>query len=816
MNLIKVLIILLLMLACALLSIACSNGNSPLMPAEENQPGIARDTPESIGAANENRKLLAVYDVFIDPITKAFMITPADRTAQLHVPLTYLYPNVLEITDYGWTPGLWADITLIHPFHGSSIDAFDPRVIAILPANPNVSFVYPVLGVNGNNAVVLEPDGYTKLFDNLGGAIPGNINPFKAYFKDQPNRIWSGRGVPEKTLRWQINIDGFGGEPFQFKLVVDVSSNYPDAPEPVIDNAREPVQIDATVAPGLTTEGGDSEITVTLLDWQGESGIGGVFVEAPDLFNSTVNLSYSGPGPNANEYIYGGLIANSLLASEGEYEILIATFDLNTEIYMYNEFSVNVVDASGDGNLAWVKQAGNVGDDSGIAVTVLSDNSTVMTGYFKGSTTFGSGDPNETILTSTGMAEIFIARYNPDGTLKWAKHAGGLKDDIGGAITSLSDDSTVATGYFQGSATFGPGEINQTVLTSAGNLDIFIARYNPDGTLLWAKRAGGSDHDYNGDEGFGITSLSDDSTVVTGRYCITAEFGSKEASKTNYTILTSAGYQDIFIARYNPDGTLAWAKSAGGTDTDFSYGITSPSDDSVVITGGFGETATFGKGEINETILTSLGRRDIFVAKYNPDGTLAWVKQAGGERASVPNQITALSDNSTVVTGYFDGPVIFGPGEPNETVLTDAGYNDIFIARYNPDGSLAWVKRAGGISNEESQGITALSNDSTVITGVFVDSATFGLGEPNQTVLIASGSDDIFIAWYNPDGTLKRAKRAGGPDHDWGRGIVSLSNDSTVVTGFFEGSATFGPGELGETVLTSAGSWDIYIARFKP
>jgi len=191
--------------------------------------------------------------------------------------------------------------------------------------------------------------------------------------------------------------------------------------------------------------------------------------------------------------------------------------------------------------------------------------------------------------------------------------SGSVWDYIG--ITTLSNNSTVVTGWFQGSATFGPGEINQAILNSAGVADIFIARYNPDGTLSWAKRVGGTSIYYGDDWGYEITTLSDDSTVVTGRFSVSATFGPDEM---NQTVLTSAGGRDIFIARYNPNGTLAWAKRAGGSSYDWGYGITTLSDNSTVVTGGFYGSATFGPWEPNQRILTSAGNEDIFIARFAP------------------------------------------------------------------------------------------------------------------------------------------------------------------------------------------------------
>jgi len=594
---------------------ACSGSKSPVEPMIKDSSPSA--LPDSSVNPPENRNVIAVYDAAIDPDAGTFTITPCVREESYHFPLTQLFPNVLQITGYGWTPNFWADIKIKHPLPGSIYDGFDPRVIAILPARAGVYFYYPTLGVYANNAVVLEPDGYTKLFDNLGGSITGNANPFKAYFKTQPYRRWASTGATEETQRWQMKLSGFGG-PLQYKLVVDVSTNYPNPQQQIIDNAPEPVEINATVEDGLTSDGGSAKINVILLDWQEQTGIGGVRVEAPGLFNSTVSLAYSAPGPNPNEYIYTGTITNEKIAPAGEYKYIVATWDQATGIYLYNEFTAFVSYSTSDGNLAWAKRAGGSSYDISQGITTLSDNSIVVTGGFYGSATFGPGETNETVLTSVGVQnqDIFIARYNPDGTLAWAKRAGGTESDIGEGITTLSDNSTVVNGYFSGLAAFGPGDPNQTALTSTGQSDIFIARYNPDGTLAWAKCAGGSS---GGDAGYGITTLSFDSAVATGCFWgtrgTTATFGLGEP---NETVLTSAGNFDIFIARYNPDGTLAWAKRAGGTGSDYGYGITTLSDNSTVATGDFSGTVTFGPGEPNEIVLTSAGYSDIFIARFEP------------------------------------------------------------------------------------------------------------------------------------------------------------------------------------------------------
>jgi len=115
------------MIICELVFIGCSQNKLPVSPA-------IRDSVFPIDniEANADRDVLTVYDATIDPITKTFILSPSQRNADYHFPLTQLYPNVLQIVDYGFTPSFWADIKLTHPLPGSGIDAFDPRIIAIL------------------------------------------------------------------------------------------------------------------------------------------------------------------------------------------------------------------------------------------------------------------------------------------------------------------------------------------------------------------------------------------------------------------------------------------------------------------------------------------------------------------------------------------------------------------------------------------------------------------------------------------------------------------------------------------------------------
>jgi len=719
-------------------------------------------------------------------------------------------PSTVEIDIYDWNHGATIAGSYPDPVHTNYIRASsDVQSVSVeVPGMTNTVKTANLTDSSTNGWD--DPLTYSATFTNEN-LLPDGL--YTGIVKVVDSRV---PGIPGSSDSLLHTPDGISIEQYGISQFV----TYQTFIASITSTVNNPPTWDSTVGI-LSATPGDSKVTITFgtaTDPDGDNpvtydlyyvdetstGNNNPFI-SPNIVVPNISSPYTRTSlTNYHKYWFGVRAKDSKLLSE-----------TNTV-----KMSATPRSTYGNGNLIWAKRSGGPSDysycyDYGRGITTLSDNSTVVTGVFCESATFGQGEPNQTILTSVGGGDIFIARYNPNGTLAWAKRAGGSGGgydyESGKAITTLSDNSTVVTGSFCDSATFGPGEPNQTVLTSAGYSDIFIARYNPDGTLAWAKRAGGLEW---GDWGRGTTTLSDNSTVVTGWFFLSATFGPGES---NQTVLTSAGGSDIFIARYNPNGTLAWAKRAGGSEWDYGYGITTLSDNSTVVTGYFSDSATFGPSEPNQTVLTSAGWDDIFIARYNPYGTLSWAKHAGGSGWDKGYGITTLSDNSTVVTGEFEGSATFGPGESNQTVLTSAGYTNIFIARYNPYGTLLWAKRAGGADwFNGGIGITTLSDNSTVVTGYFWYSATFGPSEPNQTVLTSAGADDIFIARYNPNGTLAWAKRAGGANNDAGLGITTLFDNSTVVTGFFCESATFGPGEPNQTILTSDGLWDIFIARFAP
>jgi uncharacterized delta-60 repeat protein len=445
-------------------------------------------------------------------------------------------------------------------------------------------------------------------------------------------------------------------------------------------------------------------------------------------------------------------------------------------------------------------------------VSAFQDGSSVIVGTFDSTCTFGLGEPNETTLDAGDHSNFFIARYNNDGTLVWAKSATSQgMDDTGFAVVALSDDSCIAVGQFMRDAVFGAGEPNETTLGTATGRGIFLARYNQDGTLAWAKGAGSGS---SWEKANGIVELSDGSFGVVGRIGDGAVFGAGEA---NETTLTSVGSADIFIARYNPDGTLLWARSAGGgRHEDEGSAICALSDDSLVITGSIGNSAIFGAGEANETTLQPAGGPgdgDVFVARYDKDGSLLWARRGGSATLWDHGMgLAPLPDDSFIATGWH------GPNSTfNDVPLRSAGRNDVFVIRYDIDGEILWARRAGGYEfGDEGRAVTVLSDGTILVTGSHRETSTYGEDTPSEISFTSAGEHDIFISRYAPDGTFIGAHHSGGIGWDTSHGASALPDGSVLLTGRYAETCTFGIGDPNQTDLTATDNNDVFLMRYGP
>ena len=270
---------------------------------------------------------------------------------------------------------------------------------------------------------------------------------------------------------------------------------------------------------------------------------------------------------------------------------------------------------------------------------------------------------------------------------EWATRAGGNDaDDVFDMVTDV-DGNIYATGYFKNTAHFGEGG-NQVSLTSAGGADIFFAKYNSSGELIWAKRAGGST---GFDWGNAITLDSQNNFIITGYFDTQASFGE---GGSMITLNAPGDNRDIFICKYNDSGDLLWAYNAGGDHDDAGSGLSVDEEDNVLLVGNFKGSAVFDTGGNPVTINAEGGGEDQdgFIAKYAGDGNLIWAIGYGfAEGSDGLSDIEIDAPGNIYVSGYkYAG---FLP------------YYDPQIAKFNSEGEILWSDAPTGVSNDNASGL---------------------------------------------------------------------------------------------------------------
>jgi hypothetical protein len=184
---------------------------------------------------------------------------------------------------------------------------------------------------------------------------------------------------------------------------------------------------------------------------------------------------------------------------------------------------------------AWSKKFGNLLDDYGRAVAVDAGNNVILAGSFQSTVNFGGFALGEPLLTSAGVADVFVAKYSSTGGYVWSKRFGGAADDSAMALAVDAGGSVAMTGYFGGSVNFGGSS-----LTSAGSRDIFFAKFSSSAAHQWSKRAGGT----NNDNGNDVTMDAGSNVLGAGDFSDSANFGG--------TTLASPGGLSAFTVKFAP------------------------------------------------------------------------------------------------------------------------------------------------------------------------------------------------------------------------------------------------------------------------
>ncbi len=347
-------------------------------------------------------------------------------------------------------------------------------------------------------------------------------------------------------------------------------------------------------------------------------------------------------------------------------------------------------------------------------------------------------------------------------------------------LAPAEDGTFLMAGNFIDTAAFGDISV-----ISSGETDIFIASHNSEGDCQWTISDGGSNYDYL----HGIASTNN-SIYAGGSFYGTTQLGGEE--------FTSLGSQDIFIARYDTEGSFLWAKHIGSPKTDYLNAIASDPEGNIILTGHFYDSVAFG-----DTSIYALAGSDIFLAKYNPMGELLWIRRAGGSSADQSYTLDCDADGNILFTGSYFLDIQIG-----DTLLSTLDPTGVFYAQYGPDGDFLSAMQADG-NGLTAQSFATYDQDGNIFfTGNFTDEVKFGPYIFNAGAF----NIDIFISSFSTEGELLWADHGHGAGSDQLMSVSKGPFNDFYIAGHYLDTLHFGDLTLDYTLC--CGSAEIFLVRY--
>ena len=422
----------------------------------------------------------------------------------------------------------------------------------------------------------------------------------------------------------------------------------------------------------------------------------------------------------------------------------------------------------------WAQKAGGHHNEFGGGIDIDATGNSYVTAKFYDSISFGA-----ITLSTPGLWSVYIAKYDVNGIVQWAKVAASSSANIN--VNGICNDNfghISITGLFLDSASFGNAiPVN---LYSVADYDVFLASYTSTGDLIWARSAGELGYDY----GSNVSPDARGNLYITGEFHISSYSGS--AAK-------------VFVAKYDSSGNNVWLNKAEQYG-NFHQGndIKTAPDGTSYVTGQFFDTLHF-----DTTAVLGAGNieANIFILKMSDSGTVIWMQKGGAPTGYTSgNAIDIDAAGNVYITGFYRGTISLG----TFNLVGPGGISyDVYIAKCDSNGNYVRVNKAKGPWDLDN-GVRICTDKmgSVYIAGNFMDSMTFD----NNTVY-SQGQPNIFIARADSLLNFNWATECGGPGFDEISGIRANAL-GLFLTGDFKGTGVFGP-----SLSLMGDSSDIFVAR---
>lgn len=510
-----------------------------------------------------------------------------------------------------------------------------------------------------------------------------------------------------------------------------------------------------------------------------------------------------------------GNIFNQLTAIDANGNIIVAGAKNALTTFVGTSYTLNAAANSPflakynpNGSIAWLVNIGDKDATNTKGLAVDSQGNIIIAGQFRSTTeacVFGSTNTTSTnpaiSLTSAGLQDAYLAKYDTDGNLLWAYDIGqGTGDDRAFGVTTDADNNIFVGGYFA-STTLTIRGAASTLTKTTGNTtggDGFLVKYSPDGNYQWHHQF--SSASYARHLG-GIAPAPNNGVYVAIDFT-----SSVSVLGTNPLVTVNAmGNKAVAIFKILQDGTVDWARVNRGTTTGANIvqgGIfTSDTEGNLYAIGQGNSTLTFEDGAGGNLLSLVCNSLDGWLAKYSSQGTLLWAKIAGGSNDEMFNAVS-FRDGIISTAGYYKAITYLPSFTDRRDTLTNSGGMDIFLLNYNSEGKYLGSTKLGGALDDEASSVS-ITPDGNSILGTSFKSAT--LNVPSIGSFTNGGGQDMFLGKHinihflpeetpisctnGSDGKLK-VTIGGGGEAPYSYSFAKLGG-STIASGTYNTPVTF-------------------------
>jgi hypothetical protein len=458
----------------------------------------------------------------------------------------------------------------------------------------------------------------------------------------------------------------------------------------------------------------------------------------------------------------------------------------------------------------WANAMGSSASPGEFGQSIKVDNAgnSFVTGAFAGTIDFDPGPNQYTLSTDLPSGYgCFIAKYNNNGALVWAKKIEKVIFNYAAVGQQLFLDAfcnVFVGGWFAGTCDFNPGIGSYTLSSAVSSLnpsqntsDGFILKLDSAGNFVWAKAIGGGGNDY-------VNSVSVD---ANGSVYSAGDFDGicdLDPGIGTFTVINS-GAKDVFVSKLDASGNYVWGRTIGGTQQDRSYFVICDNLGNIVVGGDFVGTSDFDPGPGSYTMATIGNGLQPYIVKLSSGGAFLWAQNYVTTGATWA--LAADNAGNIYATGHFNNITDFDAG-PGTYSLGVQGGQHVFTIKLSPIGNIIWGKSFVAIWGT---GITLDATGCVYISGRYSGIQDFDPG-PGTFTIAASGGSDGYILKLDSSGNFIWAVSVGGAGSEvvFATAIEPFGN--IYSTGWFQGDCDFDPGP-GTYTTSGWGNTDLFVMK---